>query len=143
MTAETGAKWLMRMLAITTAPALFAAFMPQTLFVQMLLWMDPESEVGMLLTYAMRCLLALYALLGVQFVIWSNDVKRYRPVILNICICCIIFAIAGLTALITTVPPSQRTRMYWIAFIDMAEGIIPIILLTILVFRVPATKHQC
>ena len=46
MTAETGAKWLMRMLAITTAPALFAAFMPQTLFVQMIHWMDPESEVG-------------------------------------------------------------------------------------------------
>jgi hypothetical protein len=142
MTAETGAKWLMRMLAITTAPALLAAFLPQTKFVQMLQWMDPDSEVGMLLTYTMRCLLALYAVLGVQFVIWSNDVKRYRPVILNMCICCIIFAIAGLTALITTVPPGQRTRMYWIAFIDMAEGIIPVILLTILVFRVPATKHQ-
>jgi hypothetical protein len=142
MTAETCAKWLMRMLAITTAPALLAAFLPQTMFVQMLQWMDPDSEVGMLLTYTMRCLLALYALLGVQFVIWSNDVKRYRPVILNMCICCIIFAIAGLTALITTVPPGQRTRMYWIAFIDMAEGIIPVILLTILVFRVPVTKHQ-
>ena len=142
MTAETGAKWLMRVLAITTVPAFLAAVMPQTRFVQLLHWMEPGCEVGTLLTYTMRCLLALYAILGVQFVIWSNNVKRYRPTILSICICFIIFAIAGLTALITTVPPDQRTRMYWIAFIDMAEGIVPVILLTILIFRVPATEHQ-
>jgi len=142
MKAETGAKWLMRALAITTIPAFLTAVMPQSHFIRVLHWLEPGCEIGMLLTYAMRCLMGLYAILGIQFVIWSNDVKRYRPAILNICICCIIGAIAGLTALITTVPADERTRMYWIAFFDMAEGIVPVILLTILIIRVPKTGRQ-
>jgi hypothetical protein len=143
MTAETGAKWLLRVLAITTAPAFLVAVMPQTWFIQMLHWMEPDCEAGMLLTYTMRCLMALYVILGVQFVIWSNNVPRYRPTIMSVCICCILFAIVGLTVLITTVPPDQRTRMYWIAFFDMAEGIVPVLLLTVLLLRVPVNQHQC
>ena len=105
MTAETGVKWLLRVLAITTIPALIAAVMPQAWLVDMLNWMEPGCSAGLLTTYIMRCLMGLYAFLGVQAVIWSRDVKRYRPLIVNLCVCVIIGAIAGLVALVETVPP--------------------------------------
>jgi len=141
MTAETGVKWLLRALAITTVPAFLGAIMPQPWLVGMLNWMEPGCSVGLLTTYTMRCLMGLYAFLGIQAVIWSNDVKRYRPLIVNLCICVIIAAIAGLTALLTTVPQVQRGRMFWIVFIDLAEGLAHTVLLTVLVLRVPARDY--
>jgi len=141
MTAETGVKWLLRVLAVTTIPAFIAAVMPQAWLVHMLNWVEPGRSVGLLTTYIMRCLMGLYAFLGLQAVIWSYDVRRYRPLIVNLCICVIIAAIAGLTALVITVPPAQRGRIFWVAFVDLAEGLAHTVLLAVLVRRVPAGDH--
>jgi hypothetical protein len=142
MTVESGVKWLLRLLAITTIPAFFAAVMPQSWIVDLLRWAEPEVSPGLLVTYLIRCLMALYAFLGIQAVIWSNDVRRYRPVIMNLCICCIIIAIAGLMALFTAVPLSQRTRAFWIIFVDLTEGLAHLTLLALLAYRVPADDHS-
>jgi hypothetical protein len=142
MTAETGVKWLLRALSITTIPAFVAAVGPQSWFAYMFNWIEPGFSTGLLEMYITRCLMGAYAFLGIQAVIWSTDVKRYRPLILNLCVFCIIAAIAGLTALVTTVPPAQRTRVFWIIFIDLAEGLAHLVLLTILILRVPAHYHQ-
>jgi hypothetical protein len=142
MTAETGVKWLLRAISITTIPAFVAAVMPQSSLVNMLNWMEPGFSAGLLESYITRCLMGLYAFLGVQAVIWSMDVKRYRPVIVNLCVFCIIAAIAGLTALFTAVSPDERTRVFWIIFADLAEGLAHTVLLTILILRVPAHNHQ-
>ncbi len=142
MTAETGVKWLLRILSITAIPALVTAVAPQSWFVNILNWMEPEFSAGLLESYITRCLMGLYAFLGIQAVIWSMDVKRYRPVILNLCVFCIIFAIAGLTVLFTAFSPAERTRVFWIIFIDLAEGLAHTVLLTILILRVPAHDHR-
>ena len=142
MTAETGVKWLLRALSITTIPAFVAAVMPQSWLAGMFNWADPEISAGLLVTYVTRCLMGLYAFLGVQAIIWSNNVKRYRPVIVNLCVFCLIFAITGLTILVTTVPPAERNRVFWIIFVDLAEGLAHLVLLTILILRVPAYDHQ-
>ena len=142
MTAETGVKWLLRILSITTIPAFVAAVMPQSWLADMLNWMEPGFSAGLLESYITRCLMGLYAFMGVQAVIWSTDVKRYRPLIVNLCVCCIIAALAGLTALLTTVPIAERNKVFWIIFVDLAEGLAHLVLLTILILRVPAHDHQ-
>jgi hypothetical protein len=137
MTAETGVKWLLRIIGITTVPAFAAAVMPQSDLANLLNWMQPGFSAGLLESYIMRCLMGIYALLGIQAVIWSTDVRRYRPLIMSLCIFCIIAAIAGLTALLVTVPPTTRTKTFWIILIDLAEGLAHLILLMILTLRVP------
>ena len=142
MTAETGVKWLLRAISITTIPAFVAAVMPRSILAGIFNWVEPGFSTGLLEMYVTRCLMGAYAFMGIQAVIWSTDVKRYRPLIVNLCIFCIIAAIAGLTALVTTVPPAQRTRVFWIIFVDLAEGLAHLVLLTILILRVPAHDHQ-
>ncbi|MHC4664372.1 MAG: hypothetical protein ACYS9T_00245 [Planctomycetota bacterium] len=142
MTAETGVKWLLRILSITAIPAFLTAVAPQSWFVNILNWMEPGFSTGLLESYVTRCLMGLYAFLGVQAIIWSTDVKRYRPLILNLCVFCIIAAIAGLTVLFTAFSPAERNRVFWIIFIDLAEGLAHLVLLTILILRVPAHDHR-
>ncbi len=140
MTAETGVKWLLRIISITTIPAFIAALLPQGRLVEISNWLEPGFSTGFLELYITRCLMGLYAFLGVQAFIWSTDIKRYRPLIVNLCICVIIAAVAGLTALFTTIPPTERNRVFWIIFIDLAEGLAHTILLTILILQVPSQR---
>ena len=137
MKAETGVKWLLRIISISTIPPLFYAVGPQCWLDNVLNWAEPGLTAGLFVSYIMRCLLGLYVFLGVQAVIWSCDVKRYRPLILNLCIFVIVFALAGLIAIFISIPPDERTKAFWIIFIDMAEGLAHTILLTVLVLRVP------
>ncbi len=142
MTAETGVKWLLRALSITTIPAFVATVMPQSWLVEMLRWAEPGFSLGVLVIYIIRCLMALYAFLGVQALIWSNDVRRYRPVILNLCVFFIIVAVVGLAAILITVQPPDRTRAFWIIFIDLAEGLAHLSLLTVLAIRIPIEDYS-
>jgi len=142
MTAETGVKWLLRILSITTIPALITAVMPQSWLLGMFNWVEPGFSPGLLVTYITRCLMGAYAFMGIQALIWSTDVKRYRPLIVNLCIFCLIAAIVGLTALVTKVPSAERNRVFWVIFIDLAEGLAHLVLLTILILRVPAPYHR-
>ena len=104
MTAETVVKWLLRFLSITTIPAFVVAVGPQSWLAYIFNWIEPGFSNGLLEIYITRCLMGVYAFLGVQAAIWSTDVKRYRPLIVNLCVFFIIAAIAGLTALVTSVP---------------------------------------
>ncbi|MHC4323431.1 MAG: hypothetical protein ACYSUX_04065 [Planctomycetota bacterium] len=142
MTAETGVKWLLRIISITTIPAFIAAVMPQSSLVALLNWIDPELSAGLLVRYITRCLMGVYAFLGIQAVIWSTDVKRYRPLIISLCVCAIVGCVVALTALVIGVPSAQRTRVFWIAFIDITEGLAHTVLLTILILRVPVHDHR-
>ena len=51
MTAETGVKWLLRAISITTIPAFGAALMPQSWLVEMLRWAEPGFSPGLLVIY--------------------------------------------------------------------------------------------
>lgn len=137
MKAETGVKWILRALSITTILALIAAVAPQSWLVSMLRWADPECSPGLLVSYLIRCLMALYAALGIQALIWSNDVRRYRPVILNLCLFCAIFAVICLATLFIVVEPFERTRAFWVIFVDLAEGLAVLIVLAIHAMRIP------
>ncbi|MBN1911514.1 MAG: hypothetical protein JW818_17360 [Pirellulales bacterium] len=59
MTAEFCVKWLLRILALTTVPALLAAVAPQDFLAGLLDWMQPGFSAGLLESYIMRCLMGL------------------------------------------------------------------------------------
>jgi len=140
MTAETGVKWLLRFIGLTTLPAFVAAAMPQKWLVFALNWCEPGIPVGLLNSYITRCLMGVYAFMGIQAVIWSTDVRRYRPLIVNLCVCVLLAVPVALVALVINVPPTERAKVFWIIFLDLAEGFAQTTLLAILVRRVP--RHR-
>jgi len=137
MTAETGVKWLLRFISLTTLPAFVAAVMPQRWLAFVLNWIEPGFSVGLLGNYLTRCLMGAYAFMGIQAVIWSTDVRRYRPLILNLCACVLIAVPMALVALVIAVPPAGHSKAFWIIFVDLAEGLAHTALLAILVRHVP------
>jgi hypothetical protein len=137
MTAETGVKWVLRFISLTTLPAFVGAVMPQRWFVAVLGWVEPGISMGLFGGYLTRCLMGVYAFMGIQAVIWSTDVRRYRPLILNLCVCVVIAAPLALTALVMVVPPAEHSRAFWVILVDLAEGFAQMVLLAILVQHVP------
>jgi len=58
MMAETGVKWLLRFISLTTLPAFVAVAMPQRWLVALLNWVEPGLSVGLFGSYLIRCLMA-------------------------------------------------------------------------------------
>ena len=50
MTAESGLKWFLRFLSITTVPAFVAAVMPQSWVAFLIHKLDPGISIGILVT---------------------------------------------------------------------------------------------
>ena len=137
MTAETGAKWLLRFISLTTLPAFVGVAMPQRWLIFAFDWAEPGCPVGLFGSYITRCLLGVYAFIGIQAAIWSTDVRRYRPLILSLCLCVIVVVPVALAALVITVPRAEHARVFWIVFVDLAEGLVHTTLLAMLIGRVP------
>ena len=137
MTAESGLKWLLRFIGITTIPAFIAAAMPQSWLAYMINKAEPGTSTGILVTYLARILMAVYALIGLQCFIFSSDIRRYRPLIWLLGVGSLIIALVGLIVLLSTVPPDHRTGFFWIVFGDFAEGFAQAVLVVILLLRIP------
>jgi len=137
MTAESGLKWLLRFIGVTTIPAFIAAVMPQSWLAYLVNQAAPGTSTGILVTYLARGLMAMYALIGLQCFVFSSDITRYRPLIWILGVGTLIIALTGLIALFSTVPPDYRTGFFWIVFGDFAEGLAQAVLLVILLLRIP------
>lgn len=141
MTAETGVKWLLRFVSVTTIPAFVAAVMPQSWLAYLLDKAEPGISAGIPVTYMARGLMGMYALVGLQCAVFSTDIQRYRPLITILGVCGAVATLVGVTALVIAVPPVQRTCIFWIVFADLAEGFVHTALLAILILCVP--RHEC
>lgn len=141
MTAETGLRWLLRFIWVTTLPALVAAAMPQPWLAWLIDKGAPGTEAGILVTYLARMLMVMYAFIGLQCLIASTDIRRYLPLIRVLGIGSLIIAPVGLIVLFFQVPPDQRTDMFWIVFVDFAEGLAQAVLLVVLLLRIPRSNH--
>jgi len=135
MTAESGLKWLLRFIGVTTIPAFIAAVMPQSWVAYLINKAEPGTSTGILVTYLARGLMAMYALVGLQCFVFSSDIRRYRPLIWILGVGSLIVALIGLIVLFSTVPPDHRTGFFWIVFGDFAEGFAQAVLLVILLLR--------
>ncbi len=136
MTAESGLKWLLRFIAATIIPAFFAAVMPQSWIVNLIHKAEPQTNVGILFTYFFRGLMAAYAYIGLQCLVFSFDINRYRPLIWILSLASLIVASIGLIVLFWFVPPINRTGLFWIVFADFAEGLAQAFLAAILLLRI-------
>jgi len=132
MTAESGLKWLLRFIALTTTLALAAAVLPQSWLEYMVHLAEPDTPVTLLVTYLARMLCLLYAFVGLLCWIFSNDMERYRPLIWIIGIGSLLVAVPGLALLFALSPPAPRDGFFWIVFVDLAEGAAQGLLLVIL-----------
>jgi len=137
MTAETGLKWLLRFIAVTTIPAFIAAVMPQSWLAYMVNKAEPGISTGILVTYLARILMLLYAFLGLQCVIFSTDIKRYLPLIWILGVATMVVTAIGLIALFAGVAPDHRAGFFWVVFGDFAEGFAQGVLMVILLLRIP------
>ena len=137
MTAESGLKWLLRLIALSTLFALVAAVMPQSWLVHFIHKADPAVPAGILVTYVFRMLMGMFVLAGLFCLVLSTDVHRYRPLIWILAVACLVGTLAGLTALFLAVPPDQRVGFFWVACVDQAEGLAQSVLLVILLWRIP------
>ncbi|MCX5637152.1 MAG: hypothetical protein NTX52_05600 [Planctomycetota bacterium] len=137
MTAESGLKWLLRFIGITTIPAFIAAVMPQSWLAFLIHKAEPGMSTGILLTYLTRILMLMYAFVGLQCFIFAADIRRYRPLIWILSVGSLIVALIGLIVLFSAVPPGHRTGFFWIVFGDFAEGFAQAVLLVILLLRIP------
>jgi hypothetical protein len=141
MTAEAGLKWLLRFIAVTAIPAFVAAVMPQSWLVSMVNKAEPGTSTGILVTYLVRILMAAYVLIGLECLVFSTDVRRYRPLIWLLGIVTLIIASVGLVVLFSAVPADHRVGFFWFVFVDFAEGLAQAVLLIILLLRIPIAGH--
>ncbi len=137
MTPESGLKWLLRFIGVTTIPAFVAAVMPQSWVAFLIHKLEPGLPIGILVTYLWRLLMLLYAFVGLECFIFAADLRRYLPVIRIMGVGTVIVATVGLLALFTGVAPDQRTGLFWIVFVDFTDGLAKGILLVILLSRLP------
>jgi hypothetical protein len=137
MTAETGLKWLLRFIGITTIPAFIAAVMPQSWLIFLIHKAEPGLSAGILVTYLARILTLMYAFVGLQCFIFASDIRRYLPLIWMIGVGTVVVTVIGLIALFTGVAPEHRAGFFWVVFGDFAEGFAQAVLLVILLLRIP------
>lgn len=137
MTAETGLKWLLRLIAVSTLAPLAAAVMPQAWLACLIDKGAPGTEAGILVTYLARAVSLLYAFVGLQCFIFSTDIPRYRPLIWIIAVGSLVVAPVVLIVLFSQVSPERWDAMFWIVVVDMAEGLAQAVLMVVLLLRVP------
>lgn len=130
--AETGLRWLLRFIGVTTVPAMVAAVMPQSWFAYLIHTVDPSVPVGPLVTYLGRVLMGLFALVGFQCVIFSFDTRRYRPLIWIVGVGSLSGGLIGLIALFSAATPDPRAGFFWILFCDFGEGLLQGVVLVVL-----------
>ena len=137
MTAESGVRWLLRFIGVTTLLAFAAALMPQSWLAYLVNKAEPGTSAGILVTYLVRILMAMYALIGLQCFILATDVPRYLPLIWVLGVGSLIVASIGLAVLFSTVPPERRSGLFWIVFGDFAEGFVQGVVLVVLLLQLP------
>jgi len=137
MTAETGLKWLLRFIGITTIPAFIAAVMPQSWLIFLIHKAEPGLSAGILVTYLARILTLMYAFVGLQCFIFASDIRRYRPLIWILGVGTVVVTLVGIIVLFAGVAPEHRVGFFWVVFGDFAEGFAQAVLLVILLLRIP------
>jgi hypothetical protein len=137
MMAESGLKWVLRFIAVTTIPAFIAAVMPQSWLVLLIHKAEPGMSTGILVTYLVRILMLMYAFVGLQCFIFSTDIERYRALVWIIGVGTVVVTLVGIIALFAGVAPDHRAGFFWVVFGDFTDGLVKGILVVILLLRIP------
>jgi hypothetical protein len=74
---ERALKLLLQVVGIVSLPAIIAVFMPYSWLVRGVELAEPGTPVRVLVSYLARLLSAFYVLLGLMFLVFAGDVRRY------------------------------------------------------------------
>ena len=88
-------------------------------------------------------LMIAYAFVGLLYLIISTDIPRYLPLIWILGVGSVILTVVALIILFTQVPLDQRTGIFWIVFVDFAEGLAQGILMVALLIARPRKIRGC
>lgn len=129
-------KLLLRVVGIVSLPAIIAVFMPHSWLVWSTGFAEPGTPVKVLVSYLARLLSAFYVLLGVMFLVFATDVRRYagliRLVALWLLMAVVGFLIYGVPALVK----GGFGWFIWFAAGDVAFGFVIAVAILVLQWRI-------
>jgi hypothetical protein len=139
-TEERYLKLLLRVVGIVTLPAIVAVFMPHSWLVWSVQYTEPGTPVKVLVSYLARLLSAFYVLLGLMFLLFAADVRRYAGPIRLVALWSLM-AVAGF--LIQAVPALVKGGFGWFLWFvagDVAFGLALAVAILLLQWRI--AKHD-
>jgi hypothetical protein len=135
-THESWLKFILRFNGVFATFAIVAVLMPQSWLVWCVSHVEPGLQVGLLVSYLARAL-SLYAfLMGLLFLVFANDVRRYRVPISIIAVWCL-FAIAcfGLYV-IPSLSALLSHWFFWFIVGDASYSLLMVVTILVLQFRI-------
>ena len=135
-TTERHLKLLLRVVGIVSLPAVVAVFMPYSWLVRGVELAEPDTEVGVLVSYLSRLLSAFYVLLAGILLVFSTDVRRYAGPIRLVALWSLM-AVVGF--LIPGVPALARGGFGWFIWFvtgDVAFGFAFAVAILLLQWRI-------
>jgi hypothetical protein len=139
-TGERYLKLLLRVVGILTLPAIVAVFMPHSWLVRGTEHAEPGTPVKVLVSYLARLLSAFYVLLGLMFLVFATDVRRYAGPIRLVALWSLM-AVVGF--LIYGVPALVKGGFGWFIWFvagDVAFGFTLAVAILLLQWRI--AKHD-
>ncbi len=140
--AERYLKLLLRVVGIISLPAIVAVFMPHSWLVRGTQLAEPGTEVKVLVSYLARLLSAFYVLLGVMFLVFATDVRRYAGPIRLVALWSLM-AVVGF--LIYGVPAIARGGFGWFIWFvagDVAFGFFMAVAILLLQSRIARNDRR-
>lgn len=103
--------WLLYLGGVGTLSAFIAVVLPAEWLRDIATWLGVAFPSGPLTIYLARHLSLLYGMVGVLFLWFAQDVRRYRPLLSKLGIAAVIFGLAQAIIGVTAAMPNAYTAM--------------------------------
>jgi hypothetical protein len=118
-TAEWWLKLILRFNGYLSLPAFISVIMPQSWLAWCVSYVEPETPVGLLVSYLARAVSGLVVFQGAMLLVFATDVRRYRPPIrVTMAIVLLILASTGAIA----AQHWGQIKGMWFAWFMVADG---------------------
>ena len=119
---ERHLKLLLRVVGIVALPAIVAVFMPHSWLVRGTEFAEPGTPVKVLVSYLARLLSAFYVLLGLMFLVFATDVRRYAGPIRLVALWSLMAVVGFLFHAVGALTRGGLGWFFWFVTGDVAFG---------------------
>ena len=120
---ERHLKLLLRVVGIVALPAIVAVFMPHSWLVRGTEFAEPGTPVKVLVSYLARLLSAFYVLLGLMFLVFATDVRRYAGPIRLVALWSLMAVVGFLFHAVPALTRGGLGWFFWFVTGDVAFGL--------------------
>lgn len=135
-------KLILRFNGFLSLPAYISVIMPQSWLAWCVSYVEPETPVGLLVSYLARAVSGLVVFQGAMLLVFASDVRRYRtPIRVTMAIVLLILASTGTIA----AQHWGQIKGMWFAWFMAADGTYALIVavsVLILQHRIAAEDHR-